>query len=84
MQQPAWAWQGWFGPMAAVTAAKAITDQDTRAGAWVPLPGLPPAAVNLAGTVGMFAVMTRPNAPIPKPAGLEEADPAIVGRLVGG
>lgn len=84
MEHSAWVWQGWFGPMAAVTAAKAITDQDARAGAWVPEPGRPPARVNLAGTIGMIAVMTRPDAQIPDPAGLEQADSSIVGRLIGG
>ena len=79
-----WVWQGWFGPMNIATAAKVITDADTRAGAWVPEPGKAPASVNLSKTVGMMAVLTRPSAPMPMPAGMEEADPAIVARLVGG
>lgn len=78
-----WGWQGWFGPMADAAAAKALTDQDQRAGVWVPVQGEPPAAVDVAGTIGMFAVQTRLSDSIPTPAGLMEADPAIVGRLVG-
>lgn len=78
-----WVWQGWFGPMPAAVAAKAITDADSRAGVWVPVQGAPPASVNRSGTIGMIAVLTRANAPISTPHGMEEADPAIVGRLVG-
>lgn len=78
-----WVWQGWFGPMADAAAAKALTDQDQRAGVWVPVHGEPPAAVDLAGTMGMFAVQTRRAEPIPTPSGLMEANTAIVGRLVG-
>lgn len=78
-----WVWQGWFGPMADAAVAKAMTDIDSRAGVWVPLPGDPPARVDLAGTMGMWAVQTRRSAPIPLPDGVMEADPAIVGRLVG-
>lgn len=77
-----WVWQGFYGPKAAVTAAKAITDNDTRAGAWVPVQGDPPMLVDVTGTQAMFAVMTRKGAPIPTPAGLLQADPAMVGRMV--
>lgn len=77
-----WVWQGFYGPKAAVAAAKAITDNDTRAGAWVPVQGDPPMPVDVGETQAMFAVMTREGAPIPTPTGLLEANPAIVGRLV--
>jgi hypothetical protein len=74
--------QGFYGPMAAVAAAKTVTDQDPRAGAWVPPQGQPPMAVDITGVTGMFAVMTRRHNPIPTPDGLLQASPAIVARLV--
>lgn len=77
-----WVWQGFYGPKAAVTAAKTILDNDTRAGAWVPAQGEPPMPVDVGETQAMFAVMTRKVAPIPKPAGTFEANPALVGRMV--
>lgn len=80
--QSEWVWQGFYGPKAAVAAAKAITDQDMRAGAWVPVQGDPPMLVDVGETQAMFAVMTRKVAPIPKPAGVIEANPALVGRMV--
>ena len=80
---PAWVWQGFFAPMAAAIAGKAVTDADTRAGVWVPLPGEAPMPVDLGGAMGMWAVQTRPDAPIPCPAGCMEANPDMVGRLVG-
>lgn len=78
-----WVWQGFYGAKAAVTAAKAIIDNDTRAGAWVPAQGQPPLQVDVTGTQAMFAVMTRKGEPIPTPTGLLQADPAMVGRMVG-
>lgn len=78
-----WVWQGFFGPMAAAAAAKATTDADARVGVWVPLPGEPPQRVDKAGTTGMFAVQTRRSAPVETPAGVMEAEPAMVGRMVG-
>lgn len=89
-----WVWQGWFGPMPAAIAAKAITDADSRAGAWVPMSGdapklMTPDMWDVVGLppqpapYGAFGALTRPNAPMPTPPGMEEADPAIVGRLVG-
>jgi hypothetical protein len=78
-----WVWQGFFGPMAAAVAGKLLTDKDQRAGVWVPLPGEPPRVVDVEGTMGMFAVQTRPDSPIPTPTGMLEADPAMVGRMVG-
>lgn len=80
---PEWVWQGFYGPKATATAAKAITDNDTRAGAWVPVKGAPPLRVDVGDTQAMFAVQTRPGNPIPTPAGLLQADPAMVGRMVG-
>jgi len=77
-----WRWQGFFGPMDVAVAGKAETDADARAGVWVPEVGEAPRAVDVSGVMGMFAVQTRAGAPIPCPAGLLEADPAMVGRLV--
>jgi hypothetical protein len=78
-----WVWQGFFGPMQAAIAGKATTDEDNRAGVWVPLQGEPPRAVDTTGTMGMFAVQTRAGQPIPTPPGLLAADPGMVGRMVG-
>jgi hypothetical protein len=78
-----WAWQGWEGPLDVATAAKLLTDQDVRGGAWVPEPGEPPEIMDVNGSVGMFAVMTRPWAPIPCPEGMTEMRPDIVGRMFG-
>lgn len=83
-EAPAWVWQGFFGSMADATAAKMLTDEDPRAGVWLPLPGEPPMPVDTAGAMGMFAVQTRPENPIPRPAALREANSAMVGRMVGG
>ena len=80
---PEWVWQGFYGPKATATAAKAITDNDLRAGAWVPVQGQPPLRVDTTDTQAMFAVQTRPDNPIPTPAGMLEADPVMVGRMVG-
>jgi hypothetical protein len=82
--QSEWVWQGFYGPKAAATAAKAIIDQDMRAGAWVPVQGQPPMLVDVGGTQAMFAVQTRRGNPIPTPAGLMQAVPNMVGRIVGG
>lgn len=80
--QSEWVWQGFYGWTAEVGAAKAIIDNDVRAGAWVPVQGQPPMPIDVGGSQAMFAVMTRKGAPIPVPEGLLEADPATVGRLV--
>lgn len=79
-----WVWQGWFGPMAAAVAGKALTDAlpSEVAGVKVPLPGDPPVSVDVGGEVGMFAIQTRPNAPVAAPEGLQAARPDMVGRLV--
>lgn len=81
--QSEWVWQGFFGPMAIATAAKKIIDKDSRAGVWVPLQDDPPAKVDTGGSLGMFAVQTRIGDPIQTPDGLMEADPGMVGRMVG-
>jgi len=77
-----WVWQGFFGPYVDAVAAKALTDADMRAGVWVPVQGEPPLPVDVDGVMGMFAVQTRPDIPIPAPTGMLEADPAMVGRMV--
>ena len=81
--QSEWVWQGFYGPKAAATTAKAVTDQDMRAGVWVPMQGEPPMLVDVGGTQAMFAVQTRQSDPIPTPGGLLAADPTMVGRMVG-
>lgn len=78
-----WNWQGFYGPRATAIAAKVIIDKDTRAGAWVPVQGQPPLRVDTTDTHAMFAVQTRPSNPIPTPEGMLEADPGMVGRMVG-
>ena len=81
--QSEWVWQGFYGPKAAAITAKAITDKDMRAGAWVPMRDEPPMIIDVSGTQAMFAVQTRRSNPIPKPTGLLAADPTMVGRMVG-
>ncbi|MBX9596138.1 MAG: hypothetical protein K2X46_17365 [Roseomonas sp.] len=85
-EAPLWVWQGFFGPMADAIAGKAVTDAlpGEVAGVKVPLPGEPPQTVDLTGAMGMFAIQTRLGAPFATPAGLLEANPAMVGRMVGG
>ena len=80
-----WVWQGFEGDVAAVTAAKVVIEQlpVETVGVVVPVKGEPPRPWNLAGTRAIFAIQTRTDAPIECPEGLEEADPTIVGRLVG-
>ena len=77
-------WQGFFGPMAVATAAKAQTEGDGRTYAWVPQVGEPPMPADVGGTVGMFAFLVRPGAKLECPAGLFEAPAGLAGRLVGG
>ncbi|NKC32166.1 hypothetical protein [Falsiroseomonas selenitidurans] len=86
IETPAWVWQGFFGPMAAAEAGKRVTDAlpPEQAGVKLPMAGEPPATVDLAGTTGIFAIQTRPATPVPAPEGMAEANPAMVGRLVGG
>lgn len=81
-----WVWQGFFGPMAAAVAGKAVTDvlPGEVAGVKIPEPGLPPVGVDKNDTIGMFAIQTRPASPVKAPTGLLEADQALVGRLIGG
>lgn len=78
-----WVWQGWEGPLDVATAAKLLIDEDARAGAWVPMAGEPPELMDVNGTTGMFAVLTRPANPIPCPEGLTEIRSDIVGRMFG-
>lgn len=78
----AWTWQGFFGPMAAAVTAWDGVTIGGAVGVRVPLEG-GPMPVDTAGAMGMFAVQTRPDTPMGVPAGLYEADPAMVGRMVG-
>jgi hypothetical protein len=78
-----WAWQGWEGPLDVATAAKLLVDVDGRAGAWVPVQGSAPEVMDVGGTTGMFAVLTRPGNSIPCPDGMTEMRPDIVGRMFG-
>lgn len=77
-EAPAWAWQGFFGPMAAAQAAWEGVTLGGAVSVLVPLQG-GPMPVDEDGEDGMFAVQTRPEAPMPVPAGMYEADPAMVG-----
>jgi hypothetical protein len=77
-----WAWQGFFGPMADAQAAWASVTLGADVGVLVPLEG-GPMPVDLGGVMGMFAAQTRASAPMATPAGMMQADPAMVGRLVG-
>ena len=79
---PAWVWQGFFGPMEAAAAAWAAVQVGEAVGVLVPAEG-GPMPVDLDGLTGMFAVQTRPAAPMAGAAGMMEAAPAMVGRLVG-
>lgn len=79
--EPAWVWQGFFGPMSTATAARAALIGDPRIGVMIPLDD-GPVAVDVEGTMGMFAIQTRPADPVATPAGLMQAQPSMVGRLV--
>lgn len=79
-----WVWQGFFGSAARVAEFKAECDVDARVGVWIPLPGEPPMPVDLGGNLAMFAVQTRPTEVISCPPDIMEANPAMVGRMVGG
>jgi hypothetical protein len=78
-----WVWQIFYGTKATATAAKAIIDNDARAGVWIPKQGDPPMPVDIAGSQAMFAVQTRIGNPISTPSGLLAVNPALVRRLVG-
>ena len=79
---PLWVWQGFFGPMAAAQAAWAAVVLGPQVGVLVPLEG-GPMPVDMGGVMGMFAVQTRPENPLSRPANMYEADASLVGRLVG-
>jgi hypothetical protein len=78
---PAWVWQGFFGPMAAAQAGYSAVTIGDAVGVLVPLDD--PMPVDREGVMGMFAVQTRPSAPMEPPPGMFEADPSMVGRMVG-
>lgn len=84
-EAPAWVWHGFFGPMAAAVAGKAITDAlpGDVAGVKVPLPGEPPIAVDLGAPPACSPSRPGPDALVATPSGLAAANPAMVGRLVG-
>lgn len=79
---PLWVWQGFFGPMSAASTAYSAVAIGAEVGVLVPAQG-GPMPVDTGGSMGMFAIQTRPSDPKPVPAGMFEADPAMVGRLVG-
>ncbi|HEV7455182.1 MAG TPA: hypothetical protein VGN96_00280 [Roseococcus sp.] len=81
-QDDLWVWQGFFGPPPEAMTAYSAISVGGAIGALVPLEG-GPHAVDVAGEVMMFAVQVRPDAIMACPAGLTEANPDIVGRLVG-
>lgn len=80
----AWMWRGCFGLMAAAVAGKVITDAlaPEIAGVKVPEAGEPPRPVDVGASMGMFAIQVRSDYVFTPPAGLLEADPAMVARMV--
>ena len=81
--------RGFEGPYDIAVAEKArheamMAGTPPDIGAILPLAGEPPMPWNVAGTKAMFAVWVRPGVSLPVPEGMDEADPSIVGRLVGG
>lgn len=84
MSDEQWVKQGFFGPLAAAQAAwAAVVVDGAQVGALVPLEGGPIIVDPETRTTGMFAVWTRPENPMPAPAGMFGADPSMVGRMVG-
>jgi hypothetical protein len=82
-EEPLWVRQGFYGAMEAAEAAwAAVVVDGVQVGALVPLEG-GPAPVDEDGEDGMFAVWTRPGAPVATPAGMKAARPDMVGRMVG-
>ncbi len=77
-----WVWQGFYGPMGAAQAAWADVHVGGVVGALVPLES-GPMAVDEDAEDGMFAVQTRDNAPMARPAGMKTARPEMVARMVG-
>lgn len=84
-----WVWQGFFGPTEAAVAAYATVQKGLDQGGTGFDVGMKvpeengPMLVDKGGVMAMFAVQTRPWSPMPVPEGMFEADPAMVGRLVG-
>ena len=76
--------QDFYGPKEMVIAAKLLTDKDDRVYASMPPQGAPPASIDVEGTQVAFAVLTKPNAPIPIPEGLSVAVPGFIWRMLGG
>lgn len=81
--------RGFEGPFEVAAAQKAIYEAflagtPPDVGAILPPVGEPPMPWNVSGTKAMFAVWVRPGVDLPVPEGMDEADPSIVGRLVGG
>ncbi len=77
-----WVWQGFFGPTTAASSAyqQVIIGDDVSV--LIPVEG-GPMPVDLNGNMAMFAVQTRPASPMSVPANMYEANPDMVGRLVG-
>ena len=84
IEQPAseWSWQGFAGPQAAAQAAYDAIVIGPEIGARVPYTG-GPVAVNTRRTLFAFGVQTRTGSPIPVPPGMDELNPAMVGRMLG-
>jgi hypothetical protein len=84
-EQSAWVRQGFEGPSQRATAEKALHDAISPdiVGNVAPERGLPPMPWSRDGSRVLFAVWVRPDALLPCPDGMIEADPALVGRLVG-
>jgi hypothetical protein len=82
---PLWEWQGWFGLADDVAREKPIVEaMDLHSvGAVRPERGAPPMHVTSDGVMTMFAFHVPVGQRLPTPPGLFEAEPSIVGRLVG-
>jgi hypothetical protein len=75
--------QGFFGPLAIAEEAYAAIQIGPDVGALVPLEGGPIVVDPETRTTGMFAVWTPPGKSMAAPLGMMEADPGMVGRMVG-
>lgn len=83
-----WVWQGFAGPVEVAVIAKhdleaLLATIPPQVGVVVPPAGSPPFPWSVDRTQAMVAVQSRRGSPVACPAGMIEADPAIVGRLVG-
>lgn len=77
-----WEPRGFYGPMAAARAAYDAVVVEEPIGALFPRTG-GPLPVDGDGVDGMFAVLVRPGADVPTPAGMRAARQDMALRMVG-